>query len=346
MGNFTRMKIDFTEKAKRFKAIDILIASGKNYTWRKIISRLREKYKLHVSKTSFFRDIQELKVKYNAPIKTDPVTHGYYYSDPSYTIPHFYTDTDAANAADLLKNLMEIIPDNPLYNEAQKVFSSISPKNTTSTFNKITMEETSKTDRVIFLGAPNKEIKPEIFRLINYAMKKNLEITFIYKSYNANEPKGRLVRPYQLVYDNGNWNLHGYDTVKRALRRYTLSKMTNLKITKNNFKLKPEYDFRKFIIGNFGCLCEDKVYEYKIHLHGYAAAFARDRIWSEYQEIIPDKKNPGPKKDGIILSFESNQHMAICRWVWQWADEAIPYEPKELVKDWKQRRKRVMKLEV
>lgn len=339
------MKIDFTEKAKRFKAIDKLIASGKKYTWEKIIDKLLTEYKIRTSKTSFFRDIKELKEKYSAPIKTDPVTNGYYYTDPAYTIPHFYTDTDAANAAELLKTLMEVIPDNPLYNEAQEIFNSLSPQKMHYTFNGIRLIENTTSDRVIFLGAPNKEINPEVFRTIDRAMKQNLEITFNYKSYNAKESKGRIVRPYQLIYDNGNWNLHGYDTIKRALRRYTLSKMSNLKITKTPFKLTADYDFRKLIIGNFGCLCEDKVFEYKIHLHGYAAAYAKDRIWSEDQEIKPDKKNPGPKKDGIILSFESNQFLAISRWVWQWADEAIPYEPVELVEDWMKRRERVMRVE-
>ena len=69
-------------------------------------------------------------------------------------------------------------------------------------------------------------------------------------------------------------------------------------------------------------------------------------IWGENQSIEKDKKHPGPKNDGIILSFRSNQREAIWTWVWQWADEAWPLEPKELVENWLERREKVNKLKL
>ena len=91
-------------------------------------------------------------------------------------------------------------------------------------------------------------------------------------------------------------------------------------------------------------LCHDSYLNFKIHLHGYAARYAKNRIWGEEQKIVPDKKNPGPDGDGIILTFRSNQLYSIQRWTWQWASEAWPLEPKELVDDWLERRKRANEL--
>ena len=65
------MAVDFTEKAKRYQAIDEIIASGRNLKWNQIISELKDKYDIKTSKTSFFRDIEELQEKYAAPIDTD-----------------------------------------------------------------------------------------------------------------------------------------------------------------------------------------------------------------------------------------------------------------------------------
>ena len=65
------MAVDFTEKAKRFQAIDEIIASGRKLKWKDMISELQNKYNLKTSKTSFFRDIAELQEKYGAPIDTD-----------------------------------------------------------------------------------------------------------------------------------------------------------------------------------------------------------------------------------------------------------------------------------
>ena len=74
------MAVDFTEKAKRYQAIDEIIASGRNLKWNQIISELKDKYDIKTSKTSFFRDIEELQEKYAAPIDTDFETNGYFYT--------------------------------------------------------------------------------------------------------------------------------------------------------------------------------------------------------------------------------------------------------------------------
>ena len=64
----------------------------------------------------------------------------------------------------------------------------------------------------------------------------------------------------------------------------------------------------------------------------------------ENQTITTDKKNPSPDGDGIILSFKTNQLICVQRWVWKWADEAWPIEPKVLVEDWLEKREMVNKI--
>ncbi|MCR5400835.1 MAG: hypothetical protein K6E78_04490 [Treponema sp.] len=48
----------------------------------------------------------------------------------------------------------------------------------------------------------------------------------------------------------------------------------------------------------------------------------------------------------FILSFRTNQLICVQRWVWKWADEAWSIEPKELVDNWPEKRKRVNKIEL
>ena len=103
------MAVDFTEKTKRYQAIDEIIASGRKLKWKEIISELGSKYGIKTSRTSFFRDIEELQKKYQAPIDTDFETNGYFYTDPKYRLPRFYTDENAAKAARLIKTLMDMV---------------------------------------------------------------------------------------------------------------------------------------------------------------------------------------------------------------------------------------------
>lgn len=336
------MSIDFTEKAKRYQAIDEIIASGRKLKWNQIVSELGEKYNIKTSRTSFFRDIEELCEKYAAPIDTDVETNGYFYTDPKYRLPRFYTDENAAKAAKLIKTLMDMVKGNPLYKEAQEVFESLAIENHDLALENIKINKKTDNDRIIFTGAPNKQISAEIWRTIEKALNENLVITFDYTSLtDPNNPHQRRVQPWQLIFDNGNWNLHGLDIVKNVPRRYTLSEMRNLELTKEVFTLPKDYDFRKMTPGAFGCMCDNEFLDYKIHLHGYAARFVKNRVWGENQTIVKDEKNPGPDGDGIILSFRTNQFMPVARWVWQWVDEAMPLEPKKLVDDWKEKIERM-----
>ncbi|MBO4546212.1 MAG: WYL domain-containing protein [Treponema sp.] len=335
------MAVDFTEKAKRYQAIDQIIASGRKLKWNQIISELRNEYNIETSKSSFFRDIEELQEKYQAPIDTDFETNGYFYTDPKYRLPRFYTDENAAKAARLIKTLMDRVKGNPLYKEAQEVFESLATESRDLSIENIRIKNKPDNDRIIFVGAPNKDIPAETWRLLDKALQENLVITFDYQSLTDKKPSKRRVQPWQLIYDNGNWNLHALDVIKNGRRRYSLSEMKNIQLTKEVFRLPKDYDFRKMTMGSFGCMCHDQKLDYKIHLHGYAARISKNRVWGEGQTIVPDKKNPGPDGDGIILSFTSNQLFSIRRWVWQWAGEAFPIAPKELVDDWLERRKAV-----
>ena len=114
------MAVDFTEKSKRYQAIDEIIASGRKLKWNEIIAELKSKYDIKTSKTSFYRDIEELQEKYNAPIDTDFETSGYFYTDPQYRLPRFYTDENAAKAAKLIKTLMDMVKGNHFTKKRKK----------------------------------------------------------------------------------------------------------------------------------------------------------------------------------------------------------------------------------
>ena len=340
------MAVDFTEKAKRYQAIDEIIASGRKLKWNEIIHELGTKYNIKTSRTSFFRDIGELQEKYQAPIDTDFETNGYFYTDPKYRLPRFYTDENAAKAARLIKTLMDMVKGNPLYKEAQEVFESLAIENHDLTIENIKINKKPDNDRIIFVGAPNPKIPAETWRIIDKALRENRVITFDYIANNEKQSKVRMVQPWQLIFDDGNWNLHGLNVVKHVAHRYTLEKMKNLKITNDTFTLPDNYDFRKLTRGAFGCMADKDFLDYKIHLHGYAARYAKNKVWGDNQTVTPDKKNPGPDGDGIILSFRTNQLMCVQHWVWKWADEAWPIAPKELVEDWLEKREKVNLVEL
>ncbi|MCR5189390.1 MAG: WYL domain-containing protein, partial [Treponema sp.] len=296
-----------------------------------------------VSRATVFRDLKTLQEEFHAPIDTDIETGGYFYTQPTFRLPALITNENKLKAAKLICNLLETVKGTPLYEEAFDIFDTLSEL----VPNVVEGQRVSETDlkddvqnRVIFLGPPNVDIKPDTWRTIYGAIQKNQIIKFNYKAFGKSTYTLRAAQPWQLIFDNGNWNLYAFDYKSKERRLFSLSEMRDLELNdkdkKFEFTLPKDYDFRLITNGAFGCYREDKSYHFKLHLQGYAARYARNRIWGNNQKIQVDEENPGPQKDGILLSFDSNQFQPILRWTWSWAEDAYPLEPQELVDSWEQ----------
>ena len=103
-----------------------------------------------------------------------------------------------------------MVKGNPLYKEAQEVFESLAIENHDLSIENIKINKKPENDRIIFVGAPSKEIPAETWRIIDQALMENRVITFDYQSLTDDKQKPRRVQPWQLIFDNGNWNLHSH----------------------------------------------------------------------------------------------------------------------------------------
>ena len=188
--------------------------------------------------------------------------------------------------------------------------------------------------RVIFMGAPAANVKNEIWETIHTAIKNNYYIKLKYKADDKKRSQVYTVKPFQLIFDNGFWDLWGESTTfdHRGRRLFNLSRIIELEIPseKEKFDLPDNYDFRYTLEGNFGCYNDDvsETYRLKIKKDSYAYSYIKDRIWGDYQEITETK-------DGWILEFEATQYKPIFRWVLSWGNEMTPLEPERLVEEWK-----------
>ena len=81
---------------------------------------------------------------------------------------------------------------------------------------------------------------------------------------------------------------------------------------------------------------DQKLYRIKFEKDSYAWLYAKDRIWGNKQTIEETKK-------GCFLSFEANQFKSILRWTLGWGDEVEPIEPEELVIEWKNKIRNMIK---
>lgn len=294
------------------------------------------------SRATFFRDLERLQRVYKAPLSYNKIRGGYEYTEKTFRIPYLLSSEGQIKAAKLMVNLLETIKGTPLYEEAQEVFQTLAtivPEPVNPLHSK--KEENfinDSSNRRIFLGAPISHLSTELWDLLNQALDKNRLLSFDYQPSDVPEEKHKTVQPWQLIFDNGNWNLWAYDYEYKKPLLFTLSEMKNPLIRKESFELPHDYDFRNHTTGSFGCFTSDWYGSYCIRLSGYIASRAPHRIWGANQKVEAEvDATSGEPTGSILLKFDSNQYAPILTWVLGWGADAEPLEPPEFVKLWKEK---------
>lgn len=241
----------------------------------------------------------------------------------------------------IISNFLETIKDSPVYEKAKQFVENQIP---IIDINKNESDNSllDSASRVIFLGAPAAKIQFGIWDSIYKAFGKKCYIIIDYQAEGRFENEKYVVKPYQLIFDNGIWELWG-DCKRidhKGLKLFNLSRISNVELIENaeRFVYSSEFDFRKTLKGNFGCYTDNELKLYRIRfLKGsYAYLYSKDRIWGENQSF----EETG---DGYVLTFEASQYKPILRWVLGWGSEVVPLEPEQLVAEWKENIKKLQK---
>jgi predicted DNA-binding transcriptional regulator YafY len=181
-------------------------------------------------------------------------------------------------------------------------------------------------------------VDPAVWDTVITGLKSNKIITFDYRSVLDEETYGRRIRPYQLLFDSGVWFLYGFAEERKAIRIFSLCRITNAAVTNESFKLPPDYDYCSLADGsNFGVFAGTVRHTFKIRFYDEASFWVKERNWARDQ-IFTDTD------DSTIITFTSTQYDKVREWLLSQGCYAKPLEPKKLVKEWKWHIKEMRKL--
>ena len=325
-------------KINQIDFIDRILSKGGRYTPQEI-SELLDEYGRSggTSVKTVYRLLDKMKKEFHAPIVVDSQNRRYYSNDKTVMLPGYIARAENFHFIEIVKNLLETLKGTPIYDEAEKVFTELSIFAPTKSARNQSNSDSAPA-RVVFLGAPAADVQDSIWNTIFTAMEKSCHIVIEYEMPGQESIK-RGIRPYQLIFDNGIWDLWGYDCVNRRPQLYNLCRIKKIELRDEYFDLPEDYQFKNVTPGTFGCyrdLDKTSMTHYKIHFrHGsYAETYAKDRVWGLNPYIEEDET-------GTIISFENNQSAPILRWILGWGADVKPMEPSELVRDWKEEIKKM-----
>jgi predicted DNA-binding transcriptional regulator YafY len=283
------------------------------------------------------RDIEFMRDRLNAPIEYAFKRKGYYYAEKSFRLPAAFGSADALMALGMAKTLLSLYRNTPIYNAAKNLMESVTAP----------LGEAKNSrwyeNRIIVPAVPSVQFPPEIWQCVCEGLRKNRVLNFEYPVTRKSGHTPPHVRPYQLLFDNGAWYLYAYSKEAHGVRMYSLSRIRNVTLEDETFKFPTSANFLTRLGGSyFGAYSSEKKLRYRIAFFNDGAMRIKERLWAADQRIKETK-------DGVMLSFTSTQYGKVLELVLSNGRDALPLEPAELVKDWRdnirdmQRRAMIMK---
>ena len=147
------------------------------------------------------------------------------------------------------------------------------------------------------------------------------QVQVVYRSFRQ-EVTERLVDPYALALQWGNWYLAGYCHLRGALRTFRVDRIQASSPTDATFEVPPGFSARKHLQS----MSEERpstYYRVAVHFSPEVAHIVRERQ-EEWQQLTEHH-------DGsVTLSFDASDLAWPCRWVLTYQDKATVVGPPEL----------------
>lgn len=303
---------------RRIRAIDREIRSGSFPNTNDLAK------KLEVGIRTISRDIEEMKLFYNAPIAFDRTNNGYYYTEPSYYLKDISLSEGELFSVALFERLISGYRNTPLESHLHSVFRKIA----SSLGERTTIDSMYLDDTVTYISDPLVKIDELTFNTIFSAVQKNKEISFDYRPLQKQTYMRRTVKPYHIVCQKGCWYVIGYDNYKNDIRIFSFSRIKDVVFTDVVFTVPVDFDYHKYIDEEIGVWASSKKsYKIRLRFSSEIATFVSEHIWSKKQTLIQNDDNT------VDLCFETNQLPEVQRWVLGQGHTVQVLEPIELIEN-------------
>lgn len=304
--------------ARRINQIDDIIRRGTNPSAAQIAKEL------DVSLRTVNRDLNNMRDFYYAPLEYDTNKRGWYYKDPNYFIKYIQFEEGELFSLSLFDTLLLQYKNTPLEENLRSVFEKIR----TSLPDTVSIDSRFLDDSVTYIPDALAPINKEVFDTVFSAVNKGLTLTFDYKPLQKTTYMERKFNPYHIICQRGNWYAIGFCHLKNEVRIFSFSRMKNVQLTKEHFKVPETFNAKDYIDKTMGVWLSAKT-KHKVRLlfSSEIGTFAAEHIWHENQTV---KQNA----DGSVeVSFETTQLPEVKRMVLGQGRTVKVLEPKELIQD-------------
>jgi predicted DNA-binding transcriptional regulator YafY len=276
-----------------------------------------------VSDKTIQRDIEYLRDELDAPIAYDALKHGYYYKEPSFSLPAISVSESDLFSVCIAQTVLSQSRNTPLFQKLSSVFEKIRD----SLPDKTAINPAWMNERILVFPEPATRVNPDTWDTLAKALRDNRKLAIRHSSpvSKADASSERIVDPYYLVSYRGEWYLSTYCHNRKSIRTFAVSRITHARILDETFTMPAGMNKKKMFGDQFGIVWKDRSYTVRIRFSPEVAPYIRERQWHPTQAIKD-------RRDGsLVIEFVTNHLNEVKDWVLSWGPGATALAPATLV---------------
>ncbi|MCU0286573.1 MAG: WYL domain-containing protein [Acidobacteria bacterium] len=273
--------------------------------------------KFEISKRQAAREIENMRLYFNAPLEYSNSEMGYYYSDDSFEFPASMITEEEIISLMIAKRLSVTIPDEKRKRQLEIFFDNLS--------NYFDFDIAELEKKISLKNLRYHRVSQDIFDVVLESLKWNRKLKITYHSIFSKEISERTIDPLHLILYMGNWHIIAYCEMKKGIRDFALSRIK--KITQLDEPIEENLktlNIKEDLAESYGIFFEGTQKKVVLKFNDRVADYVREQVWFPFQAIEEDSSG------GLMLTFYVTDYREIVREVLSFGADVEVLEPAPL----------------
>jgi predicted DNA-binding transcriptional regulator YafY len=267
------------------------------------------------------RDIDFMRDRLLCPLDYDSSQKGYCYDDETFSLPMVYLSSEELSALLIVRKMLQDISSGSIGQEISSIVDKI-----TNILKKHSVAADHIDDAFSFQLIEYSPAPEAVFKAVLESCLKKKCLSFTYYSPATEEKSERTVEPYHLLNYMGTWHTIGYCHLRKEIRDFALSRISEAKVLKKSFKTPADFDFKKYFLSTFGLYKGKSTKEVTLRFTPEKSKWIKDQIWHKNQKVKL-------LEDGSLeISFPVSDFSEIKREILKHGDAVTVIKPESLRK--------------
>lgn len=268
------------------------------------------------------RDLDALRIRFDAPLKYDRRRNGFYFTDPGWRMPSIKLSQGEVISffiADRILRRLGASAEVSIARNAVRSLAALLPQ-------EVVIDLEALEDAISFAPEPALDVSPAVLHQLTAAAMNRQTLSIKYYSQHRDTNTEREIDVLLVHNHLGEWYAVAYDHLSREIRDFHAGRIIHLVSTRRRFTPPADWDAEEYLDRGFGMFRGGRELEVDIEFDAYQARYARERTYHPTQTCkeMPDGR--------LRLTFKTTEAALeqVARWLMQYGEHAMALRPPAL----------------